>query len=156
MSLAAKIVITLVVCVILFAVGVVGLGVYLWSRHGRELLDAGGRQYDRGVTFGRETDEAGCLNEAVARYKRQGGGMTGSMAAGIFVRACWNASRRTEGFCDQVPKPLDLFRATRWQIEQSRRAGIDDQFGGQIFAQQRAYCDARIRTPATTLPASPR
>jgi hypothetical protein len=147
MSLGGKIILTVVVCLALFAVGMVGLGAYLWSRHGRELLEAGGRQYDRGVAFGRQTDESGCLDEAVTRYKRNGG-VSGSIAAGVFVKACWTTSRPTAGFCDQVPKPLDVFRAARWQTEQSKKAGIDDQFGGQIFAQQRTYCDSRVPPPA--------
>jgi hypothetical protein len=147
MSLAAKIILTIVGCLVLFAAGVVGLGAYLWSRHGHELLEAGGKQYDLGVAFGRQTDEAGCLNEAVTRYKANAG-VAGSVSIGIFVRACWNVSRPTAGFCDQVPKPLDVFRAVRWQTEQTKKAGVDEQFGGQIFAQQRAYCDSRVPLPA--------
>ena len=60
----------------------------------------------------------------------------------MFAKACWKASRPTPGFCDGVPKPLDILRASRWQVEQSRKAGVDEQYGGQIFAAQRTYCDA--------------
>jgi hypothetical protein len=147
MSLAAKIVITIAVCFVLVAAGAVGLGIILWKRHSGDLIEAGRKQYDQGVALGRLTDESGCLDEAVTRYKGNRG-MTGSLAAGVFVRSCWMASRPTAGFCDHVPKPLDLFNAARWQVEQSKRAGIDEQFGGQIFAQQRAYCDVR-KAPAS-------
>ena len=154
MSLAAKIVLAIVVCFVLFAVAAVGLGVFLWQRHGSALIDAASRQYDQGQTFGRQSDESGCLDQAIQRYK-DSRGATGSIGASVFARACWNASRPTAGFCDGVPKPLDVLHAARWQVEQSRKAGVDDQFGGQIFAAQRTYCDARPR-PVPTLPASPR
>jgi hypothetical protein len=144
MSLAAKIVVTIVVCLLLFVVGAVGLGVYLWSRHSGALLEAGRKQTDQGLVFGRQTDESGCLNEAIARYKGNRG-LVGSMATGIFMQACWKTSRSTAGFCDHVPKPFDVLRAGRWQLEQAKRAGIPDQFGGQIFGQQQAYCGSKTQ-----------
>jgi len=146
MSFAAKVVVALVVCFVFVALGSVGLAFFLWSQ-GKELVEASEKQFDRGVAFGRQTDESGCLNEAVTRYK-DNRGMAGSIAVGVFVNACWTASRPSEGFCDQVPKPLDVFKAVRWQTEQSRKAGLTDQFGGQIFAQQRAYCDSPRRRAA--------
>ena len=142
MSLAAKIILTIVVGLILFTVGVVALGAYLWSRHSGDLVEAGRKQTEQGLAFGRETDEAGCLNEAVARYKGNRG-FAGSVASGLFVQACWRASGPTAGFCDHVPKTLDVFRSARWQAEQTKRAGIDDPFGGQIFGQLQAYCGSK-------------
>jgi hypothetical protein len=142
MSLAARIVITIVVCVVLFVVGAVGLGVLLWSRHSGALLEAGNKQNEQGLVFGKQTDESGCLNEAIARYKSNRG-LVGSMATAIFVQACWKASGPTPGFCDHVPKPFDVFTTARWQVEQTKRAGIADQFGGQIFGQMQAYCGSK-------------
>ena len=144
MSLAAKVVIAIVVTFVLVGIGVVGLGAYLWTHHGSGLLDAASKQYDQGQAFGQQTDEAGCLDQALVRVKANSGA-TGSMAASVFARACWNASRPTPGFCDGVPKPLEVLRAVRWQAEQTRKAGVDDQFGGQIFAAQRRYCETRTR-----------
>jgi hypothetical protein len=142
MSLAAKIVLTIVTCFVLFAVGAVGLGAYLWSRHSGALLEAGRKQTEQGLAFGRQTDESGCLDQAIARYKSNRG-VVGSVATSLFVQACWRASRPTPGFCDHVPKPFDVIRGGRWQIEQAQRAGIRDQFGGQIFGQQQAYCGSK-------------
>jgi hypothetical protein len=139
MSRTAKIVLTIVLSLVVIGVAVVGIGVLLWVRHGRDLIEAGSKQYDQGFAFGRQTDEQGCLDQAIARYKADGG-IGGSMGAGIFARACWNASRPTPGFCADVPRPLDVIRATRWQAEQSRKAGIDNELGGRIFVQVQNYC----------------
>jgi hypothetical protein len=142
MSRTAKIVMLIAGSLAVIAVCVAGIGALLWARHGRALLDAGSKQYDEGAAFGRETDEQGCLDRAVARYKASGG-IPGSMGAGIFVRACWSTSRPSPGFCAEVPGPLDVIRGTRWQSAQARKAGIANELGGQIFAQVRNYCAAK-------------
>ena len=148
MSLAAKIILTIVVCFVLAVVAAIAAGALLWSRHGEDLLQAGARQYEQGAAFGRDTDESGCLEAAITRYKGDRG-LSGSLAAGVFVRSCWKTSRPTAGFCDGVPTPLDLLRGARWQRDQARKAGIDEQFGGQIFSQLRAYCDAKAAGPVS-------
>jgi hypothetical protein len=146
MSLGVKIILTVVVCFVLFAVGAVGLGVYLWSRHSGPMLEATRKQTEQGWAFGRQTDEVGCQDEAITRYK-DNRGLSGSMASAMFVQACWRTSRPTAGFCDGVPSPFDVLRAGRWQTEQARRAGIgiNDPFGRQIFGQKQAFCDAKSR-----------
>jgi hypothetical protein len=139
MSRTAKILLTIGVSLVVIAAGLAGIAALLWARHGRALLDAGSKQYDEGAAYGKGTDEQGCLDQAVARYKASSG-VAGSMQAGIFVRACWKTSQPTPGFCDTVPAPMDVFRGVRWQREQTQKAGIDEQIGGQIFGQLRGYC----------------
>src|SRR5689334_2006210 len=128
MSFAAKVVITIVVCFLLFAVGAVGLVAYMWSRHSGELAEATRKQTEEGFSFGRTTDESGCLDAAISRYKTKRG-FAGSMATAMFVQGCWRSSRRTDGFCDGVPSPFQFLRAGRWQQEQARKAGLTDPFG---------------------------
>jgi hypothetical protein len=151
MSRTAKILITIAASLVVMAVGVIGLAAVLWARHGRDLLDAGAKHYDEGVAFGQQTDEQGCLDQAITRYKANRG-VGGSLATGIFVRGCWQTSRPTPGFCAEVPKPLDVLRAQRWQREQTRKAGVDNELGGQVFVQLRNYCAAK---PATASPTAP-
>ena len=144
MSFAAKIVITIVVCFVLAAVGAVGLAAYLWSRHSGELTEATRKQTEQGFEFGQTTDESGCLTEAVARYRAKPG-FAGSMATSMFVQGCFRTSRPTDGFCDRVPSPFDILRSGRWQTEQARKAGLTDPFGPTVFGQVEAYCDAKAR-----------
>jgi hypothetical protein len=156
MSRTAKIVLIVLGSFVVIAVCVLALGVLLWVRHGPSLIDAGARQFEEGAAYGQQTDEQGCLDQAVARYKSNSG-IGGAMGAGIFAQACWGESQPTSGFCDSVPKPLDVFRAQRWQAEQSRKAGIDNELGGQIFVQLRNYCAAKPPTaqPPTASPSVP-
>ena len=107
-------------------------------------MEAGKRQAEQGYGFGRDTDESGCLEEAIRRYKGNRG-FSGSMATAMFVQGCWRTSRRTDGFCDRVPSPFDVLRSGRWQTEQARKAGLSDPFGPSVFGQVEAYCDAKAR-----------
>ena len=144
MSTTAKILITLAVSFVLIAGATVGVGVLLWSRYSGDLASASRKNIEQGEAFGRHADEAGCLDEAIARYKANRG-FGGSVATGMFEQGCFRVSRPTEGFCKGVPSPLDILHAGRWQIEQARRAGIYDQFGGQVFAQVQGYCSSGVR-----------
>jgi len=145
MSTAAKIIITLAVSFVLMAGATVGVIVLLFSRYSGDVAEASRRNVEQGEAFGRDTDEAGCLAEAITRYKANSG-LTGSLAIGMFEQACFRVSRPSPGFCDGVPSPLDVLRAGRWQRDQSQRAGIGaDPFGAQVFAQVQAYCGSGVR-----------
>jgi hypothetical protein len=142
MSKAGKIIIAIAVAFFILIAGVMGFGVYWWSHHKNELLEAGKKQMDQGKEFGKKTDEQGCLDEAIARYKANRG-FTGSLAAGLFLRTCLEASRPTQGFCDHVPKTLDIVNSVRWQLAESKRLGIDDDYGRQLLSQVQQYCESR-------------
>ena len=151
MTTAAKIAITLAVSFVVIAAGTVGVAVLLWSRYSGDLAEASRKNVEQGMAFGRQTDQAGCLDEAIARYKANRG-LSGSLATGLFEQGCFRVSQPTAGFCTGVPHPADILRGGRWQMEQSRKAGIYDQFSGQVFAQVQAYCATRPPPDAAAKP----
>ena len=148
MSKATKIIITLVIGFFILVCAVVGLGLYWWSQHSGELIEAGRKQAEQGREFGKKTDEQGCLDEAITRYK-DNRGFTGSITSGLFLRGCLDASRPTPGFCDQVPGQSEIIKSARWQLEQAKKAGIDDQYGRQLFAQVQQACESKRSNPGS-------
>jgi len=142
MSRAGKIVIAIVIAFIFVVAGAISAGVYWISRHGHEVFEAGEKAMNEGQEFGKKSDQQGCVDEAVSRYKANRG-FGGALSASMFVRSCLDESRPTPGFCDNVPKPTDVFRSARWQIEEARKAGIADNFGQQIFSQVQNHCQSR-------------
>jgi len=142
MSRAGKIVIILVVCFLVIVGSVVAMGVYWWTHHSRELMESTQKVYKEGQDAGRKTDEQGCLNAAIARYK-ENTGFTGSISTSLFLRSCLDESRPTPGFCDGVPRRLEILRSAQWQIEQAKKAGINDNFGRQLFTQVQEYCETK-------------
>jgi hypothetical protein len=139
----AKIIIALVISFLILVSAVVGFGLYWWSQHKGEILEAGRKQAEQGREFGKKADEQGCLDESIVRYKGDRG-FTGSIASGLFLRSCLEASRPTHGFCDQVPGQSEIIKSARWQLEQAEKAGIHDQYGRQLFSQVQQYCESKV------------
>ena len=142
MSKVGKVIIAIAIGLFLLVITVIGLGAYWWSQHKRELLDAGRRQIEQGQEAGRKTDEQGCLDEAVVRYKANRG-FTGSISPRLFLKACLDESRPTPGFCDRVPKQSDIMGSVRWRMAESKRLGLDDDYGRQLLTQVQQYCESK-------------
>ncbi len=146
MSRTIKIILIVGGSVALLFVIVVGAGVYLLSKHGGEYLEAGKRTIEEGEQAGRRTDNAGCLREALARHK-QNPSFTNSIANNLFLRGCLEASRPTEGFCDDVPKPTEFVKAAQWQIRRWQQAGLSDNYCKQLFSQVQSFCETKDTKP---------
>ena len=91
--------------------------------------------------FGKNTDNQGCVNETISRYKAEPG-FTSVMSNAIFVRICLDNSRATPGFCDAVPKQREFSRTGQWRKEQCQRAGLEsDSYCESLFTPVQQFCD---------------
>ena len=96
---------------------------------------------EEGQEAGRQTDQQGCVDQTVARYKRDSG-FTGGISSGIFMESCLRASSPTPGFCDEVPHETEFIRSAKWQQEQCERAGLaSDQYCRHLFQGVERFCD---------------
>ena len=131
-----------VLLVVLFVGGVVA--VYFLARtYGPGLVEAGKQTYNEGVEYGRRTDNEGCLNEAVARQARAEG-FTDMVKNNVFMRACLEASRPTDGFCDGVPRQTEFMKSIGWQQQQCQRYGLSpEKQCSQLFSQVQQFCELR-------------
>ncbi len=138
----------LVVGVILILLAIIaGVGGYYWySKHGRQFVESTRKARDEGVEFGEETDDQGCLAEALARHKRLSG-FGDAIAQNVFLAGCFSSSETTDGFCDDVPKRLGLIATATWQTRKCAEAGFSDPFCRQIFAQVQQYCESGLSRP---------
>jgi hypothetical protein len=139
MSTAGKAVIIISLCMLVLGVGVVGAGIYWWAKHGRRVVEAGAKTLEEAEAAGKQTDDQGCLDQALERYRKDQG-FGGAISSGIFLQTCLKESRPTPGFCDDVPRPNELIKTTSWQIKKCKEAGLEDQYCRQIFAQVQQYC----------------
>ncbi len=141
--------VTLIVGAVLL-VGLIALvagGVYLVRKYGPPLMEQGKQVMEEGESYGRQTDNEGCLTEGVARHKTADG-FTELIKTNLFLRACLEASRPTPGFCDGVPGQLEFVKTAEWGHEQCRRHGLSaERQCGQLFAQVQQYCAARAGEP---------
>ena len=141
MSTAGKVIITISICLILLIIGVVGAGVYWWSAHGRQMVEAGGNAVKEGTEVGKKTDNQGCLDQTLTRYKASPG-LGGTISSNLFLVGCLESSTPTPGFCDDVPRPNDIMRTASWQIQKCKEAGLpSDPYARQIFAVVQQHCE---------------
>jgi hypothetical protein len=134
------------IIIIVLIVGVVGAGVFWWMRNKDALIARAKEVATEGKDFGSQSDNQACVDESIARYKREPG-LRNGISTGIFMRTCLDASRPTPGFCDEVPKVTDFMRSARWRIEQCSQIGLaQDNYCQQLFQQVQSFCEERNKS----------
>jgi hypothetical protein len=152
--LKALVVVAAIVIALLIVAGVVGY--FWWSKHGKEFAESGRQARVEGEQFGEETDDQGCLDEALTRHKRAGG-FTQTLAHRLFLGGCLSASEPTAGFCEHVPKRKDVVKSGVWQAKRCTEAGFSDPYCRQLFGQMQEYCESGLaELPGENSRASPR
>ena len=94
----------------------------------------------QGDEWGKRSDNAGCFNEAVTRYRR-GHSWEERYASSIFLAACLNASRSTPGFCDGVPQE----EVAQWVQEQCSRISLEGDGCHSLYYRVQEYCERSDR-----------
>jgi hypothetical protein len=136
-----------IIVVFLVVVVVVG-GVVWWSHNKDKLMGRAKEVVTEGREFGRNTDNQGCVDETLVRYKKEPG-FSSAISASIFTRACLDASRPTAGFCNDVPTPTEFIKSGKWRVEQCRRADLSsDSYCQQLFQPVQEFCERKARAPS--------
>ena len=139
----AKALIIVGVLLVLLVVGVIGAGVYWWSNNKDALIARGKAVVTEGQEAGRQTDNQGCVDQSVTRYKAEPG-FTNGISSSIFMQSCLQMSRPTPGFCDEVPKETEFIKGGQWQLAQCQRVGLgSDQYCRQLFQTVERFCQKR-------------
>ena len=136
-----KVLLIILLVGILLVVGVIAAG-GIWFYRNKDALKA---KLDTVTTeardFGKNTDNQGCVNETISRYKT-GPGITSAMSNAIFVRICLDNSRSTPGFCESVPKQREFMRTAQWRKEQCQQAGLErDSYCESLFTPIQQFCE---------------
>jgi hypothetical protein len=102
-----------------------------------------------GKNFGNGTDNQGCVDESLSRYKKDPG-VTTVLSNTIFMRTCLDASRDTPGFCDEVPKSMEFIKGAEWRLKQCRQAGLQSDSNCQnLFTPVQQFCEMKSRRSAS-------
>ena len=139
----AKALIIAGVLIVLLVIGVIGAGVYWWSNNKDALMAKAKALVEEGQEAGRQTDNQGCVDQAITRYKADRG-FTNGISSGIFMESCLRVSSPTPGFCDEVPHETEFIKSGKWQEAQCERVGLaSDQYCRQLFQGVERFCDKR-------------
>ena len=85
---------------------------------------------EEGKTFGEETDQDGCLGEALRQS--EGKGSFGALPPSLFLTGCLKTAHESEGFCDDAPEQTEIVATALWS---QRRCGELDRAGDQACVQ---------------------
>ena len=128
------------IIVVLLVVGVIVGGVFWWSRNKDRIVGGIKEAATQGREYGRNTDNQGCVDESISRYKKEPG-ITTLISTSLFTRTCLDASRATPGFCDDVPKPTELTKTGEWRAAQCRRVDLgSDSYCPPLFQPVQEFC----------------
>ncbi len=143
MNKALKVILIIGVCLVVLAVAGVGAGMYWWAQHKDELLQGGQRALDEGHEFGAQTNNEGCVAEALTRNKREPG-FSAALSHNLFLRSCLEASKPSPAFCDTVPDRTEFMKSAQWQQQKCQAAGLaTDTYCSQLFTQVQQFCEAK-------------
>ena len=129
------------VVIVVLVVGVIVAGAVWWSRNKDALMDRAKEVVAEGREFGRNSDNQGCVDESISRYKKEPGFGT-AISTSIFMRTCLEASRATPGFCSDVPRKTEFIKSAEWRTSQCRRVDLSsDRYCPQMFEPVQEFCE---------------
>ena len=141
--------VVLVITGVLVVIGIllIGVGWYLWSRYGEDLVERGKAIRIEGQEFGSTTDESGCVEVALNDYSKKAG-FSGAVAASLLLNGCLENASPTEGFCDGVPSEDEIGASARWRVERCTEAGFSDQSCPNLFSAVQKHCYSKYEEEA--------
>lgn len=153
-STAAKVGIGCLIAAVLGVLLVAGGGFFFYQYYGKDMIATMDKTLEEGRTFGRDSDEWRCVNEALARY-RSDRSISSAIKTRIFLQSCLDASSGAAGFCDGVPGIFEFSRTIAWREEKCEQAGLaGDQGCTQFFEEMQKYCVGKGRNkPRPAAPA---
>ena len=135
-----KILLAVAMVIVLLVIGVVIAGAFWWSRNKDALISRAKEVVTEGKDFGHQSDNQGCVDESVSRYKKEPG-FSNAVSTGIFMRSCLDASKPTPGFCDSVPRETEFIKSAQWRVEQCRRFDLSrDSYCQNLFQPVQQFC----------------
>lgn len=141
-----KALLIVIVVVFVLAIGVVAIAGYIIYRNKDAVIAKTKQIATEAKDFGEKTDNQGCVDEAISRYKAEPG-FTKAIGTSIFMRICLDNSRATPRFCDEVPKQMEFMKAARWKIEQCRRVDLSRDSNCQnLFTPIQQFCEEGRRS----------
>jgi hypothetical protein len=133
------------IIVVLLIVGVVGAGVFWWMRNKDALIARAKEVVTEAKDFGSKTDNQGCVDESILRYKKEPG-FSNAISNAIFMRTCLDASKPTPGFCTDVPHKTEFMKGAEWKRSQCDKINLSsDSYCQQLFQPIQDYCETGAR-----------
>jgi hypothetical protein len=136
-----KVLLIVAVVIVVLVLGCIGAGIYYLSRNKDAWLARGKAVASEGRDFGRHSDNQGCVDESISRYKKEPG-FGSALSNSIFMQSCLDVSRPTPNFCADVPKAMEFMKSAQWRVDQCSRVDLSrDSYCQQLFQPVQQFCE---------------
>ena len=136
-----KVLLIVAVVIVVLVLGVIGAGIYYVSRNKDAWIAKGKAVASEGRDFGRNSDNQGCVDESISRYKKEPG-FGSAISNSIFMQSCLDSSRPTPNFCTDVPKATEFMKSAQWRVDQCRKIDLSsDSYCQQLFQPVQQFCE---------------
>jgi hypothetical protein len=131
---------------IVLGIGVVAIAGFLIYRNKDAIVANMKEIATEAKDFGEKTDNQGCVDEAISRYKAEPG-FRKTISTSMFMRICLDHSKDTPGFCEHVPKQMEFMKSAQWVREQCRRVDLSrDSYCQNLFTPIQQFCEEGKRS----------
>jgi hypothetical protein len=140
---------------VLFAVLVLvaGVGAYWWHRNGQTVVASARTALSDGHRRGLAVDEAGCLAEALERYRGDRDGSMGEVVSrSLWLNGCLGSSRVAASFCEGVPPAREFLNLAAWVTAACQQAGASGQGCQSLYQEVATYCSSPQRAAKAARP----
>ena len=128
--------ITIVIVSVVLGGGAIGWGLI---KLGQSTIDSAAQRAAEGTQFGKQTDNNGCVERALA-LDATCSGLTCLVETAVFFSSCLDSSERVPGFCDSVPDTGAILDSVNWRVQQCARLENTSSQCPQLFASVQTYC----------------
>lgn len=136
-----KVLLIVAAVIVLLVLGCIGAGIYYVSRNKDAWIAKGKAVASEGRDFGRSSDNQGCVDESISRYKKEPG-FGSAISNSIFMQSCLDSSRPTPNFCNDVPKATEFMKSAQWRVDQCRKIDLSsDSYCQQLFQPVQQFCE---------------
>ncbi|MGH9754639.1 MAG: hypothetical protein ACREA2_17825, partial [Blastocatellia bacterium] len=133
----------------LFLLGIIAVGgiVYWVYQNKAKWVQSAEQLMEDAKKFGVNTNNEGCLKEALSRHKRDKS-ITAQISTNAFLGICLQQSEASPGFCDGVPAKGEIMKSANWTLKKCSDAGLQNDRGcQQIFGTVQAHCHGNKYSP---------
>src|SRR5690349_12288290 len=109
MSKTVAIILSVIGGLVLLGIIIVGGFAFWVYRNKDRFVQSAERFVKDGKEFGSKTNNEGCLQEALSRYRRDKS-FTGRIATQGFLTVCLQESAPSPGFCDGAPREKEILK----------------------------------------------
>jgi hypothetical protein len=130
---------------VLVLAAMVAGGYWWWQTQGPALIaDTQAAQADA-ARFAAGKDTSACVDEAATRAQAVGFFSIG-VPVRVFLTNCLRRAKYADGFCDDVPSGLNVFKSVSWQQALNKKYGLKGPLQTTIIPPEiQGFCQNRAR-----------